>query len=255
MPSLLRSWSYSSQPPTIQHMPTLADSLRNLKYRFPKTYWRARSAISLMQWAAGRLAGSRERRAYGEEFYAAHQEGDWMGLARAILSFAPARRIVDIGCGDGNLLVGLAAVDPAIQLLGLEGSPHAVARARSRNLDVRACDLSRRGAGTGEIESFGPELAISLEVAEHLPPWRASGFVKLLSHAPRVVFSAAAPLQGGTLHLNEQPPEYWIRRFRRYGMRLSPVDGEFRATVAALEIAPWYKNNVHLFERAITGGA
>jgi len=56
------------------------------------------------------------------------------------------------------------------------------------------------------------DLAVSLEVAEHLPASCAEAFVESLTNlAPVVFFSAAVPFQGGTTHVNEQWPEYgWI---------------------------------------------
>jgi SAM-dependent methyltransferase len=227
-----------------------SSTLRGLKRRSPVLYWRLRNAASLLRWSADRLLGRGENEAYDAGFYDAHQAGDWAGLARTILEFAPATRVVDVGCGDGNLLSALREVDPVLELLGLEGSRSAVRRARQRQLRVEPCDLAARRSGWLELEAFRPELAISLEVGEHIPPWRAGSFVKLLAIAPQVVFSAATPLQGGVLHLNEQPAEYWIRRFEKQAMRLSPANAEFRSAVAQLPIAPWYRDNVMLFIRA-----
>ena len=51
------------------------------------------------------------------------------------------------------------------------------------------------------------DLALSLEVAEHLPPECGSEFVQTLTDLSSVIlFSAAIPFQGGTDHLNEQWP-------------------------------------------------
>src|SRR5262249_51654275 len=63
------------------------------------------------------------------------------------------------------------------------------------------------------------EMAVCLEVGEHLNPARADTFVDDLTRlAPVVVFSAAIPGQGGTNHINEQWPSYWTALFakRRY---------------------------------------
>jgi hypothetical protein len=58
------------------------------------------------------------------------------------------------------------------------------------------------------------DLAISLEVAEHLPPERAKGFVSFLTElSDFVLFSAAIPFQGGANHLNEQWQHYWVQLF------------------------------------------
>ena len=62
------------------------------------------------------------------------------------------------------------------------------------------------------------DLVQSLEVAEHLPAHLADRFVAdLVAHGDVILFSAAVPHQGGEHHVNEQPPEYWRRRFADRG--------------------------------------
>ena len=69
---------------------------------------------------------------------------------------------------------------------------------------------------TSMSQSF--DLAISLEVGEHLPNQCARQLVDtLISLAPIVLFSAAIPHQGGTYHINEQWPNYWARLFSERG--------------------------------------
>jgi hypothetical protein len=62
------------------------------------------------------------------------------------------------------------------------------------------------------------DMAISMEVAEHLPARYADEFVALLVDlAPAVLFSAAIPQQGGRRHVNEQWPAYWAQKFATHG--------------------------------------
>jgi hypothetical protein len=59
------------------------------------------------------------------------------------------------------------------------------------------------------------DVAISLEVAEHLPGGFADRFIDLLTGLSKtVVFTAATPGQGGVGHLNELPHAYWIDKFK-----------------------------------------
>ena len=73
---------------------------------------------------------------------------------------------------------------------------------------------------THELENPIPalpeyDLAISLEVAEHLPEKRAISFIEDLCNLSNVVlFSAAIPNQGGDNHINEQWQSYWYGLFR-----------------------------------------
>lgn len=58
------------------------------------------------------------------------------------------------------------------------------------------------------------DLAMCIEVAEHLPQEAADRFIDFLtSHADVILFSAAIPGQGGTGHLNEQPQSFWYNKF------------------------------------------
>jgi hypothetical protein len=62
------------------------------------------------------------------------------------------------------------------------------------------------------------DLALCLEVAEHLPGSCASGLVRsLVNHAPYVLFSGSIPYQDGTRHINEQWPSYWVELFSNEG--------------------------------------
>ena len=67
------------------------------------------------------------------------------------------------------------------------------------------------------------DLAISTEVAEHLDQKDSNTFIdNLTSFSDVILFSAAIPGQGGTHHVNEQWPSYWIEKFAARGY--VPVD-------------------------------
>ncbi|MCA1550695.1 hypothetical protein I6F36_28085 [Bradyrhizobium sp. BRP19] len=90
------------------------------------------------------------------------------------------------------------------------------------------------------------DLALSLEVAEHLDQRFADTIVQtLVSHADVVVFGAAIPMQGGTHHVNEQWPSYWISKFVGQGYECFDF---VRATCWNDDkIAPFYIQNTFLF--------
>jgi hypothetical protein len=90
------------------------------------------------------------------------------------------------------------------------------------------------------------DLAVSLEVAEHLPAEVAEGFVESLTLlAPVVLFSAAAPYQGGDQHVNEQWPAYWAERFASRGY--VGVDCLRRQIWGNSEVDWWYAQNAFLY--------
>ncbi|MDO8391781.1 MAG: methyltransferase domain-containing protein [Actinomycetota bacterium] len=90
------------------------------------------------------------------------------------------------------------------------------------------------------------DLAVSLEVAEHLPYAVGGTFVaSLCEHADLVLFSAAPPGQGGIGHINMEWPSYWAGLFGQHGFRGADL---FRARFWNDEaIMWWYRQNLLLF--------
>jgi hypothetical protein len=107
----------------------------------------------------------------------------------------------------------------------------------------RAVDLSR----PFQLAEFF-DLAVCLEVAEHLPKQSARGLISsLVRLAPVVLFSAAVPLQGGTHHVNEQWPAYWQDLFEQHGYRM--LDLIRKEIWSKPEVQFWYRQNIFLFMR------
>lgn len=135
-------------------------------------------------------------------------------IARSIAAdIAPrVQKVIDVGCGTGVLLEELRT--RGCEVCGIEYSDAALAQCRARGLRVVKCNLE-----TDELliaDKF--DLAVSMEVAEHLPERAAGHFIELLCGlADTIVFTAASPGQGGTDHVNEQPASYWIDMFARCG--------------------------------------
>ena len=164
--------------------------------------------------------------------------------ARTILPliFALSRpaSVVDVGCSIGNW----AAVCRELgvdDVIGVDGDY--VDRSALRIPESRfvAHDLTQ----PLRLERTF-HLAISLEVAEHLPEERADGFVAdLCELAPMVLFSAAIPYQGGLQHVNEQWPAYWVQRFGDHGY--TPVDCVRDEVWDDPRVSDWYAQNTLLF--------
>lgn len=229
----------------------MAAARATARQRWPASYARARNAVNLARWVWDRRRGA-DLNTYDDAFWDFHQDGDWDGMADVLVAFTGAASLVDVGCGQGQLLAALQRRHPGVHARGVDSSMQAIARARRRQLDVSFADLGslrRQPHRVGKDLVAGTDLAVCLETAEHLPPWAAGPLVDLLTTARRVVFSAAYPGQGGTMHVNEQPFEYWRRRFRRRHFDLDPADETFRAAVARLDLPWWYAANIHLLSR------
>jgi cyclopropane fatty-acyl-phospholipid synthase-like methyltransferase len=90
------------------------------------------------------------------------------------------------------------------------------------------------------------DLAISMEVGEHLPHASSKDFIESITkHADVVLFSAAIPGQQGTYHINEQYPEYWAAIFNSLGY--TTVDLIRDIIWDDTTIDRWYRQNTLLF--------
>jgi SAM-dependent methyltransferase len=166
--------------------------------------------------------------------------------ASIVEDFAPAR-VADVGCGTGALLAELEA--RGVDVRGLEYSEAALDYCRVRGLNVLRVDLE----APVSMDVIGPcDVAVSQEVAEHLPARVAGQLVELLCQAERgVVFSAAQPGQGGSDHVNEQPPAYWISRFEQHGFVCDNERTErWRKAWIERGVRWWYCQNLLVFVRA-----
>jgi len=165
----------------------------------------------------------------------------WPALLSAIA--APAS-VADFGCGAGYWLAALREILPPCDILGVDhpsvpdyGLRIAADRFVGADL-TQPVDLGRRF-----------DLCLSVEVAEHLPAQHAPGFVAtLVRHADLIAFSAAIPGQGGTSHLNEQWPAYWIALFAAHGYRCHDVIRPRIWNDALIECS--YRQNLLLFANA-----
>lgn len=182
---------------------------------------------------------------YDAAFYAHQQDGS-LRSAREIVPqlmqlVAPAS-VVDVGCGVGAWLRVFQECGVGT-IAGLDGEWVDAALLQIPPTAFRQIDLSRRFHLGGRFD-----LALSLEVAEHLPPESAPLFVESLTDlAPVVVFSAAVPFQGGVEHKNEQWPDYWAPLFARHGYRV--VDCLRRRIWNNDRVQFWYAQNLLMFVR------
>jgi 2-polyprenyl-3-methyl-5-hydroxy-6-metoxy-1,4-benzoquinol methylase len=91
------------------------------------------------------------------------------------------------------------------------------------------------------------DIALCLEVAEHLEPEFADVLVQSLSGMANVIlFSAAIPLQGGINHHNEQWQSYWAEKFAKVGLYPHHID--IRNELWNDEsVGVWYRQNMVLY--------
>jgi len=180
---------------------------------------------------------------YDAEFYS-QQSGSSHEAALRILPLVfqvvGPSSVVDVGCGVGSWLAAAGALGVR-RLVGLEGDWVKEEELMDPSIQLLRGDLEKPLECR---ETF--DLAMSLEVAEHLSPDRAESFVEELCRlAPCVLFGAAIPGQGGLNHVNERWQEYWAELFASNGYR--PLD-LIRPQVWADRTLPiHYRQNPFLF--------
>ena len=150
------------------------------------------------------------------------------------------RSVVDLGCGHGIWLQTFArhGVEDYIGVDGDWVPPEKLHFPPDRFVAHRLDKPLRLG------RRF--DLAVSLEVAEHLPERGARQFVRNIADlAPCVLFSAAVPYQRGTDHVNEQWPDYWASLFAAHGY--APVDGLRPLVWSNGAVFSFYRQNILMF--------
>ncbi len=175
---------------------------------------------------------------YDETFFALIRDGIQRSAAivvpivtAALEEAQPERTLIDVGCGEGWWGAEFAAAGFAAE--GIDANQQHTA------ITVRDHDLER--PLPADTDRYG--VALCLEVAEHLTPGRAPSFIaELCALSDIVVFSAAIPGQGGTGHLNEQWPTYWVDLFTDHGFACS---GALRWQIWTDDrVENWYRQNL-----------
>lgn len=128
-----------------------------------------------------------------------------------VLSLVSVKSVVDVGCGVAPWAAEFLA-NGVPEVLGVDGDYVNRLQLRIPAERFLAQDLTKPLTLDRRFD-----LAVCLEVAEHLPESRAAGLVAdLTSLAPCVLFSAAVPGPTGTNHINSQFLPYWIELFREH---------------------------------------
>lgn len=181
--------------------------------------------------------------AYGGEFFDVIDRAS-VSSARVIVpllkEYLTISSAVDVGCGRGGWLKVLQECG-ARSVTGYDGAYVERSTLLIPTSDFYAFDLNHVAEISGTYD-----LAVCLEVAEHLPRRIAKPLIATLCGlAPVVLFSAAIPGQGGTNHVNEQWPHYWEALFQSHDyVRLDP----FRLRIAAdPRVALHFKQNLFMY--------
>jgi hypothetical protein len=180
---------------------------------------------------------------YSKEFYDA-QIPDSVSSAETVLTelfrtYKP-NSVLDIGCGQGTWL-SVAQRLGVKTLHGLDGPWVRADAMLSRDISFQPINMEESIPVSQKYE-----MAMSVEVAEHLSVVRAKSIVEALCQASDLVlFGAAVIGQGGENHINEQRQSYWVELFEQQGFRCFD---SIRPTVwNSTAVAPWYRQNTLVY--------
>ena len=159
-----------------------------------------------------------------------------------IKNFKP-KTVIDIGCGAGIYLREFQRAK--VKILGYDGSPAARATS-SVGSKIKLHDLCQP---LGLKKKF--DLCLCLEVAEHLPANCANILLKSLTNLSNVIVFTAATLGQGPIsigHINEQPHQYWINKFKKYQFNLEKnLTRNLRKEMEKKKVVWWISKNLMIF--------
>lgn len=156
-----------------------------------------------------------------------------------VIELCKPNSILDVGCGTGTWL-------KVAQELGISDIQGVDGNYVDRSmLKISTNHFHPHDLNTPFTLDRKFDLAICLEVAEHLLPEAAEDLVSTLTkHSDLILFSAALPGQGGQHHINEQWPSYWQKLFAEAGYEMQDV---IRMKIwNNPKIERWYRQNIFL---------
>lgn len=166
-----------------------------------------------------------------------------IGAVVAAIRGSGARRVLDLGCGEGRLLVALLKNSDATEIVGVDVAHSALARARERlRLDrlppMQAARVKLlQGALTYHDERLaGFDAAAVVEVIEHLDPPRLAAFERILfGHARPTTVALTTPnadynvrwptLRAGHFRHRDHRFEWSRAEFQTWAERVAAMHG------------------------------
>ena len=186
---------------------------------------------------------------YDEAYYKrqSHMRSDYLTVAKWINKNIQGKVFGDVGCGEGYLIEDLYKKFGK-EVWGVDGSP-----AFESFVDKKIKDRIHKIDLTKKNKLNKADVAISMEVGEHLPNNKSDKYVDTIvsTQAKIIIFTAAPPGQDGTNHINLQPYSFWEEKFKQRNYKLNSAKTEkFKKDLKdEMKYAWWYVNNIMIFEK------
>jgi len=174
-----------------------------------------------------------------------HNQTDPSILVPLFMEMFSPRSVCDVGCGTGNFLYAFKN-NGVGKVTGFDGT--------WANKELLAKHLAKDEFVTIDFEGALPQppqkfdLALNLEVAEHVSEKRSDDLIDFLTGlSDTIVFGAAIPGQGGFNHINEQWEEYWEAKFNKRGYK--KYDIIRHRIISNKAISWWYRQNMVVYSK------
>lgn len=181
---------------------------------------------------------------YSDDFYRDISVGKdaYKKLLVPLIDMIRPASVVDFGAGAGTWLAAAKELGVGT-VLGIDGPWASTTHRLVEPAEFMTLDME------GDLPEVGRfDLAISLEVLEHISDEAGARAVKwLCARSDVILFSAAIPMQGGTHHVNELWQSVWARRFATEGYVACDI---IRPLVWHERSIPWwYRQNTVIYAR------
>jgi 3' terminal RNA ribose 2'-O-methyltransferase Hen1 len=176
-----------------------------------------------------------------------------LGSVLAVLRQSGAKRVLDLGCGEGRLLAALLADSSFAEIVGVDVSPRVLEKAADRlrleGLAPRKRERIKLLQGSlmyRDARLAGYDAAAVVEVVEHLDPPRLAAFERVLfEHARPATIAMTTPnreynakfetLAAGTFRHRDHRFEWTRAEFQSWAQR---VASQNRYAVSFLPVGP-----------------
>jgi hypothetical protein len=152
---------------------------------------------------------------------------------------------LDFGCGNGSWLRACAGYGiPSLR--GIDGPWNDGESLRALGIEFTQLDFSKLDENSLPSSPIRADMAICVEVAEHLYEKHSDLLIDYLtSSSDVIIFSSAFENQGGEHHVNENLHSYWAQKFKERGFAIFDL---FRQEFwNNQEIGFWYRQNCFLY--------
>lgn len=181
---------------------------------------------------------------YNDYFFSNQEKGSYLSakaIVPIVLKYVKIKSVVDFGCGLGTWL-RVCQENGILDILGIDGSYIDEKKLYIDKKHFRSEDLNKN-IKLNKIF----DLAISLEVAEHIEEEKSDIYINNLTKSSNIIlFSAAIPGQADEKigHINEQWPKYWQDKFSKKGFIM--LDFIRPKIFNNSQIDWWYRQNIFL---------